>query len=388
MFARLIYGKDMNKPTKTILLVFGTRPEAIKMAPLVNALKRDKGFNTVVCSTGQHKKMVDDALSIFKITPDIDLDSMIEGQSLSDLTARILKNVGKVITEIKPDFVLVHGDTVTTVGTALAAFFNKVKIGHVEAGLRTGNIFSPWPEEANRVVVSKLATINFAPTEWAKSNLLSEGVSSNKILMTGNTVIDALLYVRNLIYSDESLKISLERKLQLVDFERPYILITTHRRENFGDGLKSIICSIKRLALMHPDIQFVIPVHLNPEVKRPIDAELRSIDNVVLIPPQQYVSFIYLMINSVLILTDSGGIQEEAPALGKPVLLMRDTSERPEALDAGYVIMVGTQEEDIVRNVNEVIEGKTIFTKFDSETNPYGKGDAAIIISNWIFMNV
>ena len=378
----------MNEPKKTILLVFGTRPEAIKMAPLVNALKHEKGFHTVVCTTGQHKKMVDDALSIFKIIPDIDLDCMIEGQTLSDLTSRILKNVGKVIAEMTPDFVLVHGDTVTTVGTALAAFFNKVKIGHVEAGLRTGNMFSPWPEEANRVVVSKLATINFAPTERAKSNLLSEGISSNKILMTGNTVIDALLYVRNLIDSNESLQISLERKLESIDFERPYILITTHRRENFGDGLKSIIRSIKSLALMHPDIQYVLPMHLNPQVKLPIEAELGSIANVVLIPAQEYVSFIFLMINSVVILTDSGGIQEEAPALGTPVLLMRDTTERPEAVDAGCVIMVGTDEEDIIRNVNEVILGKSTFTKFDLETNPYGTGDAAITISNWISMNV
>ncbi len=378
----------MKEPKKIILLVFGTRPEAIKMAPLVNTLKHDKGFHTIVCTTGQHKKMVDDALSIFKILPDIDLECMIEGQSLSDLTSKILENVGKVIAEIKPDFVLVHGDTVTTVGTALAAFFNKVKIGHVEAGLRTGNMFSPWPEEANRVIVSKLASINFAPTEVAKHNLLSEGISPNKILMTGNTVIDALLFVRNLIDSSESHQIALKRELVSIDFERPYILITTHRRENFGDGLKSIIRSIKRLALMHPDIQFVLPIHLNPLVKVPIETELGSTSNVVLIPAQQYVSFIYLMINSVLILTDSGGIQEEAPALGTPVLLMRDTTERPEAVNAGSVVMVGTDEEDIVSNVNKVILEKATFTKFDLDTNPYGTGDAAITISNWISMNV
>lgn len=378
----------MTDQNKTILVVFGTRPEAIKMAPVVHALRELDNVNTLVCTTGQHQQMVDDALAIFDIIPDIDLRCMVDGQSLTDLSSNIIKEVGKIIETVLPDMVLVHGDTATTLGAALGAFYHRIKIGHVEAGLRTGNMLSPWPEEGNRVLVSKLAEINFAPTSESAENLISEGINKSKILETGNTVIDALIFVKNLIESNGEIKSRLKRQLPLLNFNRRYVLITCHRRENFGEGIKSIITAIKHLAQMNADIQFVLPVHLNPLVRIPIEEELNSLDNVLLIPPQEYMPFIHLMMNAFLILTDSGGIQEEAPALGTPVLLMRNTTERPEAIKAGCVVMVGSKEQDIIENVNRVLLGEHSFSSFDIQDNPYGRGDAAVQIADWVSNNV
>lgn len=377
----------MNSVYKVMVLL-GTRPEAIKMAPVVLALQKLNRIEVTVCSTGQHRDMVGNALSIFGLQADIELDCMVDGQDLSQLTARIISQVSDQVKIDTPDLVLVHGDTATTIGGSMAAYFNKIAVGHVEAGLRTGNLFSPWPEEGNRALVSKIANIHFAPTQEAKANLIREGINEDKILVTGNTVIDSLFYAKSLIETNRTLRLELTKRFSDLNFQRSMVLITTHRRENFGDGLESIIQSVKYLAEAKPEIMFVVPTHLNPKVRIPIHEELSRIDNVYLVEPQEYLSFVYLMMNAKLILTDSGGIQEEAPSLGVPVVLMRETTERPEALEGGLVTLVGTEQQKIINKVIELIEGSGR-TEMNGEYNsPYGNGDASIAIASWITNNV
>lgn len=380
-------SEDMSSGYK-ILVVLGTRPEAIKMGPVVLALRAMKKLSVTVCSTGQHRDMVGSALSIFDLQADVELDCMVEGQDLTQLTAKIMCAVDNLIRENPPQLMLVHGDTATTIGSSMAAYFNKIAVGHVEAGLRTGNLFSPWPEEGNRALVSKVAGIHFAPTQKARWNLLQEGINEDAILVTGNTVIDALLHAKSLIDADHTLRKQLNQGFPTIEFDRKIVLITTHRRENFGDGLQSIIDSVKELAVNNPETQFVLPTHLNPKVKIPIDLALSEVDNVHLIAPQEYLSFVYLMMNARLILTDSGGIQEEAPSLGVPVVLMRDTTERPEAIDAGLVTMVGTEKSKIVDKVTELLNGREISNIASDFNSPYGNGDAARKIATWIIDSV
>ena len=328
---------------KKILLVFGTRPEAIKMAPLALALQADtQNFQTKVCVTGQHRQMLDQVLQLFGLVPDFDLNLMKSGQTLSDITTGVLKGLEDIFSEWLPDVVLVHGDTATTFASTLAAYYQKIKVGHVEAGLRTGNIYSPWPEEANRKLTGALANYHFAPTQSSYDNLIKENVDSSNIIVTGNTVIDALLTVKEKIETDRELIQNFEKKFGFLDATKKLILVTGHRRENFGQGFLNICSSLSSLARKYQDIQIVYPVHLNPNVQKPVNELLSGIENIFLIDPQDYLPFVYLMNQSYLILTDSGGIQEEAPSLGKPVLVMRDTTERPEAVDAGTVRLVGT----------------------------------------------
>ncbi|EJX1328841.1 UDP-N-acetylglucosamine 2-epimerase (non-hydrolyzing), partial [Vibrio parahaemolyticus] len=327
---------------KKVLTVFGTRPEAIKMAPLVHALNSDSRFEAKCCVTAQHREMLDQVLELFDIKPDYDLNLMKVGQTLNDVSASILLELKPVLQDFKPDVVLVHGDTATTFSASLAAYYEQIEVGHVEAGLRTGNIYSPWPEEANRRLTGVLTKYHFAPTETSKNNLLKENVSSDDIHVTGNTVIDALLMVKNKIDKDESLNKSLASKFPFLDSEKKLILVTGHRRESFGGGFERICEALAITAREHPDAQIVYPVHLNPNVREPVNRILKGVDNIHLIEPQQYLPFVYLMNRAYIILTDSGGIQEEAPSLGKPVLVMRDTTERPEAVAAGTVKLVGT----------------------------------------------
>jgi len=339
---------------KTIMLVFGTRPEAIKMAPLVKEFQKyPNDFKTIVCVTAQHREMLDQVLNLFEITPDYDLDIMKPGQDLYEVTCNILMGLKGVLEKAKPDVVLVHGDTSTTLATSLAAFYQQIAVGHVEAGLRTGNIYSPWPEEGNRQVTGRLATYHFAPTETSGSNLLKENVDISNMIVTGNTVIDALLSVVSKIESDTQLASSLYESVSQKGYayneNKRLILVTGHRRENFGQGFLNICAALKELALKYPDVDIVYPVHLNPNVQKPVNEILSDVDNVFLIAPLDYEPFVYLMSRSYFILTDSGGIQEEAPSLGKPVLVMRDTTERPEALKAGTVKLVGTDSKKIIR---------------------------------------
>lgn len=357
---------------KKVILVFGTRPEAIKMAPLVLKFQENDNFDTRVLVTAQHRQMLDQVLSIFDIKPDFDLNLMKPGQTLTDVTCNVLKGVEEVLKEEKPDVVFVHGDTATSTAAALAAYYQQIPVGHVEAGLRTGNIYSPFPEEMNRKLTGAMATYHFAPTETSKNNLLKENVNEKNIFVTGNTVIDALHWVKRKI---EEKDIQFE-ELKTIDFSRRIVLITGHRRENFGEGFINICNSIKELAEVNDDCEFVYPVHLNPNVRKPVNEILTGIDNVKLIEPLEYQPFVKLMSSSYLVLTDSGGIQEEAPSLGKPVLVMRDTTERPEAVDAGTVKLVGTNLKAIKQAVQELLDSKEAYAKMSRAHNPYGDGAA------------
>ena len=373
---------------KKIMLVFGTRPEAIKMAPLVKEFqKHPEEFETIVCVTGQHREMLDQVLHIFDIRPDYDLNIMKQGQDLYDVTARVLTGMRDVLKEAVPDVVLVHGDTTTSTAAALAAFYQQIPVGHVEAGLRTHNIYSPWPEEMNRQLTGRIATWHFAPTPLSRENLLKENVSWDKITVTGNTVIDALYWVVDKIKSDKALDMELEGVLKSAGYDvnrlsggKKLVLITGHRRENFGDGFINMCTAIKDLTHKFPDVDFVYPMHLNPNVRKPIHEvfgeNLDNLGNMFFIEPLEYLSFVYLMEKSTIVLTDSGGIQEEAPGLGKPVLVMRDTTERPEALDAGTVKLVGTDYDKIVSEVSVLLDDQAAYEKMSKAVNPYGDGKA------------
>lgn len=359
-----------------VLSVFGTRPEAIKMAPLVQALAQDSYFEARVCVTAQHREMLDQVLALFSIEPDYDLNIMKPGQGLTEITCRILEGLEPVLAGFRPDIVLVHGDTTTTFAASLAAFYQQIPVGHIEAGLRTGSIYSPWPEEANRTLTGHLASLHFAPTDISHANLVKENVRPETIYITGNTVVDALLAVRERILADNTLRISLERHYPFLRPENKFILVTGHRRESFGRGFEEICLALADIARQHPDIQIVYPVHLNPNVSEPVNRILGSIENVNLIAPQEYLPFIWLMNRAWLILTDSGGIQEEAPSLGKPVLVMRDTTERPEAVSAGTVRLVGTRRETIVKQVTQLLNDQQAWHTMSQAHNPYGDGKA------------
>ncbi|TMP78766.1 UDP-N-acetylglucosamine 2-epimerase (non-hydrolyzing) [Pseudoalteromonas phenolica] len=359
-----------------VLTVFGTRPEAIKMAPLVHALANDERFDAKVCVTAQHREMLDQVLELFKITPDYDLNLMKAGQTLPEVTSRILLELTPVLKEFKPDVVLVHGDTATTFAASLAAYYEQIAVGHVEAGLRTGNIYSPWPEEANRKLTGALTKFHFAPTETSKQNLLSENYREENVFVTGNTVIDALLMIKSKIEQDIDLSSTLAAQFPFLDESKRLILVTGHRRESFGGGFERICEALAQTAKNHPEAQILYPVHLNPNVQEPVNRILAAVANVHLIEPQQYLPFVYLMNRAHIILTDSGGIQEEAPSLGKPVLVMRDTTERPEALEAGTVKLVGTSVELITSSLTELLTDQASYTEMSRAHNPYGDGNA------------
>ena len=365
---------------KKILLVFGTRPEAIKMAPLVKALQKDtEHFETRVCVTAQHRQMLDQVLEVFGITPEYDLNIMAPNQDLYDITAKVLLGLREEMKDFRPDTVLVHGDTTTSMAASLAAFYMQIPVGHVEAGLRTYNMLSPWPEEMNRQVTDRICTYYFAPTEQSRANLLQENIDAKKIFITGNTVIDALLMAVDIISTTAGAKEKMAKELQEKGYtvgDREYILVTGHRRENFGDGFLHICKAIKELAALHPEMDIVYPVHLNPNVQKPVYELLSGLSNVYLISPLDYLPFIYAMQHSTLLLTDSGGVQEEAPSLGKPVLVMRDTTERPEAVEAGTVKLVGTDAEAIVSNVTALLQDKEMYKRMSETHNPYGDGQA------------
>lgn len=358
------------------LCVFGTRPEAIKMAPLVQALGADERFESRVCVTGQHREMLDQVLDLFEITPDHDLNIMQPGQDLTDVTCAILGGLREILSEEKPDIVLVHGDTATTFATSLAAYYQQIPVGHVEAGLRTGNLYSPWPEEANRKLTGALAKLHFAPTETSKNNLLAEGVKETNVIVTGNTVIDALLEVVEKLDHDHALQETMQAEFSFLRPEARLVLITGHRRESFGGGFERICEAIAQVAKENPDVDLLYPVHLNPNVREPVHRLLDKLDNVHLIEPTDYLPFVYLMNRSSIILTDSGGIQEEAPSLGKPVLVMRDTTERPEAVDAGTVKLVGTDVAKIVMELSELLNSEAAYREMSFAHNPYGDGKA------------
>jgi UDP-N-acetylglucosamine 2-epimerase (non-hydrolysing) len=370
---------------KKLLIVFGTRPEAIKMAPLVNELKSSTQFEVKVCVTAQHRKMLDQVLDLFEIKPDFDLDLMRPGQNLTDLTCNILQGMLNVFGQYKPDWVFVHGDTTTTFATSLAAHYQQISIAHIEAGLRTYNMNSPWPEEANRQLTGRLACLHFAPTEQAKQNLLSEGVNYQSIFVTGNTVIDALINVSRRLDEDELLSNQLSSSLNFINRQKKLILVTGHRRENFGDGFESMCKALLEIA-KDPNVEVVYPVHLNPNVQAPVNRLLGSVPNIHLIPPLDYLPFVYLMKQSYLILTDSGGVQEEAPSLGKPVLVMRDTTERPEAVAAGTVQLVGTNAQTLVQATKNLLHDTNAYEKMARAHNPYGDGMACKRIQS-IFEN-
>lgn len=385
---------------KKVLLVFGTRPEAIKMAPLVKELQKQKErIETVVCVTGQHREMLDQVLVIFDIKPDYDLNIMKRGQDLYDVTARVLTGMREVLKEIKPDIVLVHGDTTTSTAAALAAFYQQIPVGHVEAGLRTHNIYSPWPEEMNRLLTGRLATYHFSSTPLSRNNLIKESINDRNIIVTGNTVIDALYWVVDKIKNNKELDNELESVLSKAGYDvnrldngKKLVLITGHRRENFGDGFINMCTAIKDLTVKYPNVDFVYPMHLNPNVRKPIHEvfgkDLSGLKNMFFIEPLEYLSFVYLMEKSSIVLTDSGGIQEEAPGLGKPVLVMRDTTERPEALDAGTVKLVGTDYNKIVNEVSSLIDDKTAYEKMSKAVNPYGDGLACRRIVNALLYRI
>ncbi|MGR4068059.1 non-hydrolyzing UDP-N-acetylglucosamine 2-epimerase [Billgrantia sp. C5P2] len=358
------------------LCVFGTRPEAIKMAPLALSLAGDTRFDAQVCVTGQHREMLDQVLDLFELKPDHDLNIMKPGQDLTDVTTAILQGMKGVLAEVKPDIVLVHGDTSTTLSATLAAYYQKIPVGHVEAGLRTGNIYSPWPEEANRKLTGALAELHFAPTYRSRQNLLNEGVAPTKVHVTGNTVIDALLDVVRKLDASPVFQQQFAERFDFLDAERKLILVTGHRRESFGGGFERICQALHDTAARHPETQIVYPVHLNPNVREPVNRLLSNIENVHLIEPLDYLPFVYLMNRAHLILTDSGGVQEEAPSLGKPVLVMRDTTERPEAVDAGTVRLVGTDVERIVSEMHTLLTDTTAYEAMSYAHNPYGDGKA------------
>ncbi|CAA0274414.1 UDP-N-acetylglucosamine 2-epimerase (non-hydrolyzing) [Acinetobacter baumannii] len=373
---------------KRVLLVFGTRPEAIKMAPLALKLQQNiEDFETKVCVTGQHRQMLDQVLKLFNLKPDFDLNLMKPGQTLSDITSGVLKGLEHVFEQWRPDIILVHGDTATTFAASLAGYYHKIKIGHVEAGLRTGDLYSPWPEEANRQLTGVLANYHFAPTQSSYQNLVKENVDPKTVIVTGNTVIDALLQVKDKVEQDQDLVQNFKQEFSFLDKNKKLILVTGHRRENFGQGFFNICSALVNLAKKYPDIQIVYPVHLNPNVQQPVNELLANIDNVFLISPQDYLPFVYLMNRSYLILTDSGGIQEEAPSLGKPVLVMRDTTERPEAVDAGTVRLVGTDVSTIESVVSELLENSAIYVTMSEAHNPYGDGTACQQIVDFLRRN-
>ena len=361
---------------KKILLVFGTRPEAIKMAPLVKMLQAQSPFDVKVCVTAQHRHMLDQVLSLFDIQPDFDLNLMKPGQDLYDITSGVLLGLKSVLTQWQPDAVLVHGDTSTTFAASLAAFYQRIPVGHVEAGLRTGNLYSPWPEEANRKLTTSLAHWHFAPTATSRKNLLKEGVAPETIHVTGNTVIDALLQVREKIVTNVLLRQQFEKEFSWIDPAKRLVLVTGHRRENFGQGFEQICQALACIAKSHADVQVVYPVHLNPQVQEPVRRLLGNVANVHLIEPLDYLPFVYLMDRSTLILTDSGGIQEEAPSLGKPVLVMRDTTERPEAVEAGTVKLVGTDADEIAAQAGILLSNTKAYAAMAFAHNPYGDGFA------------
>lgn len=361
---------------KKILIVFGTRPEAIKMAPVVHALKAHPDFETRVCVTAQHREMLDQVLSLFQIAPDYDLDLMTAGQSLADISSRVLQGITGVLAQWKPDLVLVHGDTTTTAMTALACFYQRIPVGHVEAGLRTGNMWSPWPEEFNRRLAGVVTRLHFAPTQQARTNLLAEKIPAEWIEVTGNTVIDALLHVSERIDRDKDLQAQFQQKFSFLDDRKRILLVTGHRRENFGDGMQSICRSLLALS-KRDDLKIVYPVHRNPNVSGPVKEHLAGQPGIHLLAPQDYLSFVYLMKRCSVLLTDSGGIQEEAPALGKPVLVMRDTTERPEAVAAGIVRLVGTDAANIEREVAHLLDDRQAYLRMSTSMNPYGDGTAA-----------
>lgn len=377
------------------MLVFGTRPEAIKMAPLVKEFQKDKNINTLVCVTGQHRQMLDQVLDLFQIKPDYDLNIMKSGQDLYDVTSQVIIGMRDILKNAKPDIVLVHGDTTTSTAAALAAFYQQIPVGHVEAGLRTHNIYSPWPEEMNRQITGRIAAYHFSPTKLSKSNLIKENINDNNIIITGNTVIDALFYVVEKIKNNDKLNQDLYHILiqcgydiKRLDDGRRLILITGHRRENFGDGFINMCTAIKKLVQKYPDVDFVYPMHLNPNVRKPIHEvfgeNLSEHSNMFFIEPLEYFSFIYLMEKATIVLTDSGGIQEEAPSLGKPVLVMRDTTERPEAVEAGTVKLVGTDYDKIVSNVSELLDNQASYLQMSQSANPYGDGHACERIVSFI----
>ena len=378
------------------MLVFGTRPEAIKMAPLVKAFQaKNDEFETIVCVTGQHREMLDQVLHLFDIKPDFDLNIMKQGQDLYDITSRVLLGMRDVFKVCKPDILFVHGDTTTSTAAALAGFYQQIPVAHVEAGLRTNDIYSPWPEEMNRQITGRIATYNLSPTQLSRQNLLKENVDENKITVTGNTVIDALHWVTAKIKSDKKLddNLSLDLKSKGYDTKRlvgnrRLILITGHRRENFGDGFLHICHAIQDLAKKFPEVDFVYPMHLNPNVRKPIHQvfgeDLNNLGNIFFIEPLEYLPFVFLMEKSDIVLTDSGGIQEEAPGLGKPVLVMRNTTERPEAVDAGTVKLVGTDYDAIVDNVSKLLTDRNLYNKMSKTTNPYGDGKACERIIRYI----
>lgn len=361
---------------KKVLMVFGTRPEAIKMAPLVLELRRSKTLNVEVCVTAQHREMLDQVLSLFDIVPDYDLNIMKAGQDLYDITSRVLLGLRDVIQKAKPDVLLVHGDTTTTFASSLAAFYEKVEIGHVEAGLRTGNLYSPWPEEANRKLTGSLTKYHFAPTPTSEEALLREGVKKADIYVTGNTVIDSLFWVTEKISKDDDLQQTFNERFSEIDFNKKIVLVTGHRRESFGDGFENICNALKDIATKFEDAEIVYPVHLNPNVQEPVNRILASQPNIHLIPPLDYLPFVYLMNRSHLILTDSGGIQEEAPSLGKPVLVMRDTTERPEAVTAGTVKLVGTNSAKLIGETTRLLTDDVYYKSMSDAHNPYGDGMA------------
>lgn len=380
---------------KSIMLVFGTRPEAIKMAPLVKALQKEGDkFRTLVCVTGQHREMLDQVLALFEITPDFDLNIMHKGQNLYDVTSKVLTGMGEVLKAEKPDIVLVHGDTTTSMAAALASFYEQIPVGHIEAGLRTNNIYSPWPEEINRQITGRIAAYNFSPTQFGRDNLIKENVPEEKIVVTGNTVIDALYYVVDKIKSDNNLLQTLKSEIlnqgydlnRISGTNRKMVLITGHRRENFGEGFRNICNALAYLSDKYQDVDFVYPMHLNPNVRGPINelfAE-NSRNNLFFIEPLDYFEFVLMMENSYLVLTDSGGVQEEAPGLGKPVLVMRDTTERPEAVEAGTVKLVGTNYNDIVEQMSLLLDRSEAYNAMSKAVNPYGDGRACERIVNYL----
>lgn len=379
---------------KTVMLVFGTRPEAIKMCPLVKEFQKyPNSFHTIVCVTGQHREMLDQVLQIFEVTPDYDLNIMKQGQDLYDVTSRVLLGLRDVLKQEQPDVVFVHGDTTTSTAAALAAFYQQIPVAHVEAGLRTHNIYSPWPEEMNRQITSRIAAYNYAPTPLSRQNLLQENVANETITVTGNTVIDALYMVVNKIKQDQQLGEQLAQNILTAGYDvnrlshdKKMVLITGHRRENFGDGFIKMCTAIKDLTQKYPDVDFIYPMHLNPNVRKPIHEvfgeELNDLGNMFFIEPLEYLNFVYLMEKCTIVLTDSGGIQEEAPGLGKPVLVMRDTTERPEAVDAGTVKLVGTNYQKIVDNVSQLLDDLEYYNTMSKAVNPYGDGKACERIVN------
>jgi len=363
-----------------VLTVFGTRPEAIKMCPLVHALKAEPQIEPRVCVTGQHREMLDQVLELFEIKSDYDLDIMRFNQGLYEITANILQKIKYVLEDFRPDLVLVHGDTSTTFVTSLATFYQQIEVGHVEAGLRTGNIYSPWPEEANRKLTSALTKYHFAPTTGSEKNLLKENIPQENITVTGNTVIDALLWVKRKIATNEVLGKSLSDQYKFLNKSKRLILVTGHRRESFGDGFENICNALREIAKIHDDVEILYPVHLNPNVQEPVNRLLKGISNIHLIEPQDYLPFVYLMTRANIIITDSGGIQEEAPSLGKPVLVMRETTERPEAIEAGTVKLVGTNSKTIAREVNTLLNNEQAYLAMSKAHNPYGDGKACVRI--------